>query len=169
MKSIFLFLQDLFFVVLAFFIDTGLFLLWSQPITYSISYIFIFLMFFWHNSWSYDYPGIRYFFMLIIGFMLLLEMFLYNGCQLRYSFLYLVPFFLSVFFVHSICYNNRLLFVTVSIGVFFSHLILVENGGHDFFHINSYTYIKIIANMILIVFFSLKLHYQGRRDNRCLG
>jgi|GEM_PF-5773978 len=175
MKSIFLFLQGLFFVMVAFFIDTGLFLLWSQPILYSVSYTLIFLILSWHNSWFYSWPHlwhyswIYYFFMLVAGLMLLLELFLYNGCQLSYSFWYLLPIFSFAFFAHSFCYNNRLLFITVSIGVLFSHFLLVENREYDFSHINSYTYAKIIANIILIIFFSLKLHYQSGRDNRCLG
>lgn len=151
------FLNSMFQIVWFFVIDICMFSLYSQPMSYMLLCVYILHIL---------EPAT----MICVGcaaFFIFIESFLYSG-NLLAPLLYLIPITFCAFQVRKICYLNRFLYVVLSLGSLFIYIFLIEGMLMHTFCINYYTFIKIAVNMVLIVFFSLKLHSQSSRDNRCL-
>lgn len=145
-------------IVLFFFIDICMFSFYSQPMSYLLlcAYVFYILV-------SRQMSG-----MVLIVLLLLLEFFLYYG-RLITALFYFVPMTIVISHMHQVCYLNRFLYITASIGALLGYVFFIEGIGGDAFFGNYCTGFKIVANIILIMFFSLKLPSQSNLGSRCLG
>lgn len=157
-KNISIFLQ----LILFFFIDICLFSLYSQPICYLLLYRYVLHIVDPVLTVENVVKAIG------IVFLLLLESILFHGC-LRPSFFCFILITVAFFQVRQVCYLNRFLFIFLTAFLLFLQMFLIEGLLFDPLAGNNYTFIKIAVNLVLIVFFSLKLHFQGSQDNRCLG
>lgn len=151
------FFNSIFQIVCFFVIDICMFSLYSQPMSYMLLCVYI----------LHILEPATMIFVISAAFFIFLEFFLYTGC-LVVPCLYICLVAGSAFLVRKICYFNRFLYIVLSLGSLFIYIFLIEGMLMHTFCINYYTFIKIAANMVLIVFFSLKLHSQSSRDNRCL-
>lgn len=145
-------------LIFFFFIDICVFSLYSRPLCYLLLYRYVLHILTPESALK------------VSGtlFLLLLESIVFNG-RLMPAFFCFIPVTIAFFQIRQMCYLNRILFILLSVLLLLIQVLFIEGLIFDNTYGNNYTFFKIVVNLILIVFFSLKLHFQSSQDNRCLG